>query len=227
MPQVSFYSRPADQVAPDLLGRELICANCRGIIVETEAYLQDDPASHSFKGKTLRNASMYLKGGHAYVYRIYGVHNCFNVVTGGCGEGQAVLIRACIPSGGLEEMWQNRYNERMPPELCGERPGCFEKEEPRKDKRLRNLCNGPGKLASAFGISVKEHDGILLGSGVLSIQPGLPVNAHQICRSQRIGLTQGKGEKLLRRWFIGDNDGYFSRLAMPKRLHKAHSRNCE
>ncbi len=101
-------------------------------------------------------------------------------------------------------MWQNRYGEQMPSELREKWPNHFEKENLVKDERLRNLCNGPGKLASAFEISAEEHDGIPLDSDVLSIQQGSPAEANQICRSPRIGLSPGKGDKLLLRWFIGD-----------------------
>ncbi len=94
-----FFLSDATEVAPRLLG----CLLCRqmpsgeikkGIIIETEAYMQDDAASHSYKGETKRNASMFLEGGTSYVYLIYGMYHCLNVVTGKKGNGQAVLIRA-------------------------------------------------------------------------------------------------------------------------------------
>lgn len=191
----SFFSRQADAVAPDLLGRELVCGNRRGIIVETEAYREDDPASHSYRGRTERNASMYLHGGHVYVYRIYGIHRCFNVVTGSFGDGQAVLIRACEPRSGIPAMWRDRYGEEMPQELEGKA----------ENRRFRNLCSGPGKITAAFGIRKAEHDGIRIGGGPISILPGSAVSPSRVSCGPRIGLGPGKGGTTLWRWYITEN----------------------
>ena len=182
-----FFQRGAGEVARDLLGCELIRGERRGIIVETEAYLDDDPGSHAYRGRTERNASMYLAGGHAYVYRIYGIHHCFNVVTGEAGRGEAVLIRSCEPLDGLEEMRRDRWGDDG---------------KHRERNRIRELCNGPGKLCAAFGISRREHDGVEIGAGELVIRPGIPVGDGEVGSSPRIGLGAGRGQDSLYRWFV-------------------------
>jgi DNA-3-methyladenine glycosylase len=123
-----------------------------GRIIETEAYTADDPASHSFRGRTERNAVMFGAAGHLYVYRSYGIHWCANVVTGGDGDGQAVLLRAVTPVDGLAAMRTRR-------------PG-------RPD---RELVNGPGKLCAALGI-VGLDDGVDLtatGSPIRIVDDGI------------------------------------------------------
>lgn len=131
----SFYRRDAVTVARALLGQRLVHvaggARTAGVIVETEAYLgRVDKAAHSYRGRTRRNASMFAEGGHAYVYFIYGMHFCMNVVAGPEDDPVAVLLRALEPVEGLDLMHARR-------------PAA---------KRDRDLCSGPGKLCQALGI---------------------------------------------------------------------------
>jgi DNA-3-methyladenine glycosylase len=132
-------------VARDLLGR-LLVRRLSGIvliarIVEAEAYQEDDPASHSYRGHTTRTEVMFGPPGHLYVYFSYGTHWCMNVVTGKAGEGSAVLLRAAEPLEGLELMRQARGVDAV-----------------------RSLCSGPGKLTQAFGVT-KSQNGLDLVSG--------------------------------------------------------------
>jgi DNA-3-methyladenine glycosylase len=137
-------------VAPDLLGLVLRHGRRAGRIVEVEAYCgPEDPASHTYRGRTLRNATMFGRAGLLYVYRSYGLHWCANVVCGQEGEGVAVLVRALRPLEGLDEMRADRG--------AGRGPGA----PPLPD---RDLCRGPGRLTSALGIG-GGHDGADLLSG--------------------------------------------------------------
>ncbi|MFW5688497.1 MAG: DNA-3-methyladenine glycosylase [Spirochaetota bacterium] len=146
-----FCRRDPVVVARELLGCRLIRRLADGTelavaIVETEAYRQDDPASHSHRGLTDRTRVMFGPPGRAYVYFIYGMYDCFNVVCGDEGDGAAVLVRAGEPLLGLETMWRLRWPDREPPA-----------------RELRNLTSGPGKLCLAMGITREAHDGASLG----------------------------------------------------------------
>jgi DNA-3-methyladenine glycosylase len=169
----SFYRRPAEEVARDLLGRYLV-HEVEGVrlvveLVETEAYLgASDLASHASGGRrTARNESLYLPGGHAYVYFIYGMHFCLNAVTGEAGVGSAVLLRAGAPVEGLSEMAANRGLPRPP------RPG--------------DLAGGPGKLCKALAID-RASDGVRLDRGPLRIAHGVPVLEENVARGPRVGV---------------------------------------
>ena len=184
---LQFYARSAVDLAPDLLGkrlvRELDGALLAGRIVEVEAYLGgEDAASHAFRRPTPRNRSMFGPPGRAYVYLIYGVHYCLNIVTGPEGDGQAVLIRALEPLAGVEVMRANRGRVAE-----------------------RDLTNGPGKLCQALGID-KRLDGhdLCLGVG-LWLEDGPPPDG-PICASSRVGV-RGDDAALTRPWryFIEDN----------------------
>lgn len=179
-----------DLVASDLLGCRLIrrargSTLVGGLIVETEAYSEDDPASHSFSGPTLRNSSMFGPPGHVYVYRIYGVHLCLNVVTGPEGEGSAVLIRALEPTEGVEAMRLRRGVARA-----------------------RDICSGPAKLCQALGVE-ESHDGAGLW-GEFTITRGVEVDPARIAASTRIGIT--RASEVHRRYLIEGN-AFVSRRA--------------
>ena len=158
-------------VAPELLGRILVRTLPNGErltarIVEAEAYQQDDPASHSYRGLRPRTAVMFGPPGHLYVYRSYGVHWCMNVVTGEDGEGSAVLLRAAEPVEGIERMRRTRRTQ---------------------DARL--LCAGPGRLTQALGVTDSQN-GIDLVRGpdlVLTGRSGVPDDRIRV--ATRIGLT--------------------------------------
>lgn len=166
----AFFLRAADEVARDLLGRYLIRELPAGRIVarlvETEAYAgPHDRASHAFGGRrTPRNESMYLAGGHAYVYRIYGIHHCLNVVTGPAGEGIAVLLRAA-------EILEGEALVRAG------RPGPIP---------VNRLLAGPGNLTRGLSID-KALDAVRLDHGALRLAPGEPVAAQSIVAGPRVG----------------------------------------
>ena len=166
--QRSLLAGDAPDVAPRLLGKLLAVGACTGRIVEVEAYTADDPASHSHRGRTARNASMFGPPGTLYVYLSHGVHHCANVVTGAVGDGQAVLLRAVTPVTGLDEMRDRR----------GEVP----------DHRL---TDGPGKLCQAFGVD-RRHDGAdlcALGGPVQLLDDGTPAPDHSIV-GPRVGISR-------------------------------------
>jgi len=174
----NFFKQPTVALAKALLGKILVFGDLRGIIVETEAYLyKDDPGCHASRGQTSRNAPMFGPAGHVYVYLIYGMYHCLNIVSGKKGEGEAVLIRAVEPVQGIPLMQKRR-----------------------KTKKVENLCNGPGKLTQAFGIT-RKHNNISLLEGDLRIYNSRikPV----ICSSRRVGLSAGKELEL--RFYIEGN----------------------
>lgn len=153
-----FYQRDTRKVAKELLGKRLFHRSegqlTSGIIIETEAYLgAKDPAAHSFENhRSARVESMYKAGGHSYVYFIYGNHFCFNVVTRGEGEPEAVLVRALLPVDGIETMVQRRAKNNPK----------FLKITDQK-KVLQQLCSGPGKLCQAMDIDRRFDGKNLLG----------------------------------------------------------------
>jgi DNA-3-methyladenine glycosylase len=174
-----FYRRSTVRAARDLLGAFLVHDSAEGRtigrIVETEAYLfNGDPACHAHRGKTARNAAMFGPPGRAYIYFIYGMYNCFNVVTAPEGTGEAVLVRALEPVDGIELMQRRRGT-----------------------RDIHNLCSGPGKLVLAMGLT-REMNGQTLLSGALTIWPPSRYAAQfkaprksEIVVTPRIGINAG------------------------------------
>ena len=163
----SFYARPVLEVARDLIGCVVGHAGSSGVIVETEAYHDSEPACHAFVGLTARTATLFGPPGRAYVYRSYGIHALLNAVCEPEGVGAAVLIRALEPLEGIE--------------LMRERRGLA---------RPQSLCSGPGKLTQALAIEL-EHNGCDLARGpvVFSARPGAWRDI-QIAVDKRIGITK-------------------------------------
>lgn len=165
-----WFGRDARTVATELLNKVIRVDSSSGPvagrIVETEAYLPDDPASHSFTGPTDRNRVMFGAPGHLYVYLSYGIHHCANVVTGPEGSGQAVLVRAVDPIDGIDLM------------------------RARRNRPDRELANGPGKLCQALGIDLGDNGVDLLGGGRLSIlDDGTPPPSGPLI-GPRIGISK-------------------------------------
>ena len=198
-----FLENPSDVAAPLLLG----CTLTRTItlngekhklvarIVETEAYDQDDPASHAFGGPSERNTAMFGPAGHLYVYVSYGMHHCCNVVCGPEGFGSGCLVRAVEPLESVEVMRELREAGRA---------GKEQAERARKHPlKLRDLTNGPGKVCAALGID-KELYGheLTVEPLVLEFAPLLP--GETIGRSPRVGIS--KNIDAQKRFFIEGNE---------------------
>jgi len=183
------FARPVDEVARLLIGATLTVDGVGGRIVETEAYDADDPASHSFRGPTARNAAMFGPVGRAYVYRIYGLHWCLNLV---CGDapGGAVLIRALEPLVGLDVMRERRDLEAA-----------------------RALCSGPARLCQALGVDERlNHSSMLERPFAL-----VPASATSpVAIGPRIGIT--KAADVPRRWGAAGSPWVSRPFKPPKRL---------
>jgi len=183
-----FYERPALVLARALLGKVVVSdlggARTMGRIVEAEAYRPDDPASHSFRGPTPGNLTMFGPPGHAYVYISHGIHRCMNAVG---RSGSAVLLRALEPLEGLDEMATRRGLDQE-----------------------RLLCAGPGRLCQALGVT-RGEDGVDLtrGDGLWIADGSPPI---RVARTPRIGVGVGVGaEKLWR--FVEEGTPWASRPA--------------
>lgn len=180
----SFFQRDAREVGPQLLNKVLASADGRaGRIVEVEAYVGAiDPAAHTFRGKTKRNAVMFGPAGHMYVYFTYGMHWCCNTVCGDEGEGNGVLIRALEPIAGLELMRAARP----------------------KIRRDRELCSGPARLTQALGITGEQNgiDLVRARDGYTVVDDGMPP-PENVPGSARIGIREGTD--LLWRWYVAGN----------------------
>ena len=158
------------------LVHELPEGRISGYIVEVEAYTQDDPASHTFKGLTKRNAAMFEGVGTIYVYFTYGMHYCINIVCGVRGYGEGVLIRALEPVEGIELMIQRRGMQK-----------------------ISQLTNGPGKLTKALGI-IGEQTGSLLGDKI-HLEAGF--NPDGITQTSRVGISKAKDQPW--RYYVTNN----------------------
>jgi DNA-3-methyladenine glycosylase len=167
-----FYDRPVLEVASDLIGCIVAYQGAQGVIVETEAYHDSEPACHAFAGLTPRTATLFGPPGRAYVYRSYGVHALLNAVCEREGVGAAVLIRALAPVAGIERMRLRRGangNGRL---------------------REHDLCSGPGKLTQALGIGL-SHNGGDLSSGPVTIGPRAEGWANPATTvGARVGITK-------------------------------------
>ena len=160
-----FYARDSLEVGPDLIGRVLVReaggVRMAGRIVEVEAYRPDDPASHSFRGPTQRNATMFGPAGHAYVYVSHGIHHCLNLTT---GRGAAVLLRALEPVEGVPEMVRRRGTVQP-----------------------RLLCAGPGRLCQALGVALADDGKDLTRRDGLWVAAGEPVPS--VRATPRVGIS--------------------------------------
>lgn len=174
-----FYSQPTVEVARSLLGQNLVSfmngVETAGIIMETEAYVADDPASHAYRRQKPRNAAMFGPAAAVYVYRSYGLHTCFNVVTGPAGSAEAVLLRILLPTVGLGTMRQRRGGAIVD----------------------GKLCSGPGNLCVALKIGMELYGHridklpLLIAETPVSEHRGFMVR-HQIFERPRIGISHGK-----------------------------------
>jgi len=181
----AFYDRDPRELAPELLNKVLVSTEAgtrvAARIVEVEAYRGSaDPASHAYRRRTLRNATMFGRPGHLYLYFVYGMHWCANVVAAAPpDDAGAVLLRAATPLEGLDLMRARRPAAR----------------------RDRELCAGPGRLADAFGLD-RAHDGVDLVRGPFAVHDdGTPPPARPV-RTTRVGLRAGRGDRDRLRWFV-------------------------
>lgn len=184
IPSKTFFSSRSPELANRLIGCVLWKRETDGIlageIVETEAYTEDDPASHSFSGETRRNRPMFRRGGIAYVYMIYGIHYCFNVVSGRKGLGEAVLVRSLRPLKGMQIMKKRRNK------------GNF-----------HELCSGPGKICQAMDINLTDNGDSLIEGNLRILVPEDEDESYDVEVTPRIGIT--KGAELLRRFVLRDS----------------------
>ena len=161
-----FFAASAHELAARMIGATLLVDGVGGILVELEIYDQSDPASHSYRGPTPRNASMFGPPGHAYVYRSYGVHWCLNFVCSPPGLASALLVRALEPTHGLERMIARRSSDN-----------------------LRTLCAGPGRVCQALAVG-GEHDGLPLDTPPFQLLARTFEPA--IVEGPRVGITRAR-----------------------------------
>ena len=188
----SFYDRPTVEVARDLLGKLLVHGPTSGLIVETEAYLGgDDLAAHSARGLTERTKVIFGPPGHAYVYFIYGMYECLNLVVDAEGTPGCVLIRALEPIAGVEIMQRRRPAAR----------------------KMEDLASGPGKLTLALGIN-RAQNGADVTAGSLTVRSLHELRKFEIGVSARIGITKCADWPL--RFFVKGNRFVSGRSAVSR-----------
>jgi DNA-3-methyladenine glycosylase len=185
-----FYRRPTLELAPRVLGQILVSRvgghRTAGVITELEIYLgEDDRACHARNGPTPRNRVMYGPPGHAYIYFVYGMHHCLNIVTEPEGLPAALLLRALRPVDGLEIMRERR--------LQGSRAG---RKPPPGDAWL---ASGPGRLCQALGLD-RSLDGADLTGGILYLERGRPPRPQEIHHRPRVGIPETAGPWRSRPW---------------------------
>jgi DNA-3-methyladenine glycosylase len=183
----SFFARSVHVVAPDLIGATLLVDGIGGRIVEVEAYHHTDPAAHSYRGPTERNAVMFGPPGYLYVYRSYGIHWCMNLVCEPKGSASAVLIRALEPTQGLATMRHRR--------------GLSD---------IRLLCAGPGRVCEALGVTA-AHNGLPLDQPPFALFAGTaPV---EVVAGVRIGITKAADKP----WRYGEKGSRFLSKPLPSK----------
>jgi DNA-3-methyladenine glycosylase len=189
-----FYDRPVLEVAPELIGCVLEHGDTAGVIVETEAYHESEPACHAFAGLTPRTQTLFGPPGQAYVYRSYGVHALVNAVCEPEGVGAAVLIRALEPLTGIERMRARR--------------------SPIGDRAARDseLCSGPGRLSQALGIWLDENGSSLSGGPIRIRPPAGEWLAPPVHQGVRVGINRATE---LRWRFCVEGNGHVSRPRPP------------
>ena len=175
----SFFNRSVHEVAPDLIGATLLVDGIGGRLVEVEAYHHTDPAAHSFRGPTDRNAVMFGPPGYAYIYLSYGIHWCLNFVCEPKGSASAVLIRAIAPTAGLAVMRRRRGHA---------------------EERL--LCSGPGRLCEALRVT-RMHNGLALDAPPFKLFAR--AGAVEVVTGPRIGITKAVD----RPWRYGEKGSRF------------------
>jgi DNA-3-methyladenine glycosylase len=188
----AFFGRSVHEVAPGLIGATLLVNGVGGIIVEVEAYHHTDPAAHSYRGRTERNAVMFGPPGHAYVYFTYGMWHCVNVVCQPAGEAAAVLLRAGSVVEGAETVMSRR-------------PGA----------RARDLARGPARLCTALAIG-PDRNGVDITHAPLFLTAGEPVPDALVRTGPRVGVARA-ADLTWRYWIADDPAVSVYRPAVPRR----------
>jgi DNA-3-methyladenine glycosylase len=211
-----FYDRPVLEVARDLIGCTVEHEGTSGVIVETEAYHESEPACHAFVGLTPRTETLFGEPGRAYVYRSYGIHALLNAVCEPEGVGAAVLIRALEPIAGIAEMrarrWPTTYSAG----------GATDRSIADWSARTEDLCSGPGKLTQALGIELSENE-CDLAMGPVYIRPREEGwRESPIVVGERVGIT--KAVELRWRFCVAGNR-HVSRPRPPADEHSSRRRS--